>query len=338
MKWTTVAVILIAASLAAPRVAAQSNPVGASEQTEVRALARVPSDAATAFDTATRGDRFSPDMLAAVALFRIPDFAGDEELVVSWEHWPRKGVRNVLVEEPATAAQIRDGALFTLTNGGKALGPGLYKVMLTASAGRSEHKKDNVKVTTSGTMYRALVFTVGKTEVAAATDAVVDRSDLRAQTFGSIAFAVPQKCLVSDWSGFSGRLILDPDKANGMFLVTIPAKTEAAAIEAEIRSSVTYSLASRSGGTDFVWNETEIAPLEQTPARTGMRYEGTGERKLLQVVVFRGDVGARKIAFGYFAMRDAKGPGRTDDGTFLDASGNGVPDFDAFARSIKAAR
>jgi len=132
--------------------------------------------------------------------------------------------------------------------------------------------------------------------------------------------------------------MLDPDKSNGMFVVTVPAKKDAATIEADIRSRLTHTLASHNGGTDFTWKEADVAPLEQSPAKSGTRYEGTGERKLLQVVVFHASVAGKNLMFGYFAMREAKGAGRSDDGTFLDDAAGGMPEFDAFARSIKPAR
>jgi hypothetical protein len=85
--------------------------------------------------------------------------------------------------------------------------------------------------------------------------------------------------------------------------------------------------------TPVTWTEAPLLPHKGVENESGTLYSASDDKMEIQLAAYTRNVGGTKVAYGYYAMRH-KGKAKKDDAILLDASGNGVKEFDAFCESI----
>lgn len=148
-----------------------------------------------------------------------------------------------------------------------------------------------------------------------------------------IEFFAPSGYMPMKFSDYKGLLMLDPDRAAGLFLVQL---ADGAAAETErgvVREKIARMFASADKPAS--WKTARLAPHRSRPTEVGeIATASVGETEV-QVTTILWPQGTGAVIYGYFAMRHTAKPAK-DDGRFLDADGKGVDKFDELRNSIKS--
>src|ERR1044072_1500340 len=130
----------------------------------------------------------------------------------------------------------------------------------------------------------------------------------------------------------AGKLLLNPKRPGGMFIV-YPKAEEGPEVLPDLLKSMVADMFFHDHKAQVSWTTTTLPAHKGIDSESGTLYSASDEKMEIQLAVYDRTLGATRILYGYYGMSH-KGKKEKDDAPFMDASGNGVEDFDKFWRSI----
>jgi hypothetical protein len=129
-----------------------------------------------------------------------------------------------------------------------------------------------------------------------------------------------------------GKLLLNAKRPGGMFIV-YPKAGEGPEVLPDLLKTMVVGMFFHDDKAQVSWTTTTLPAHKGIDNESGTLYAASNEQMEIQLAVYDRTLGGTRILYGYYGMRH-KGKKEKDDAPFMDASGNGVDDFDKFWRSI----
>ncbi|MBV9959497.1 MAG: hypothetical protein JO360_13815 [Acidobacteria bacterium] len=134
----------------------------------------------------------------------------------------------------------------------------------------------------------------------------------------------------------TGKLLLDPKRPDGMFVVYLNDDETPEAFTEQLKNLIAEMFYHQ---PDFkpTWTASTVPAHTTMSNETGTLWASSDGKMEVQLASYLFTLSGKKIAYGYFAMQHA-GKRHSDDGRFLDSSGGGVKDFEKLWKSIEPSK
>lgn len=129
-----------------------------------------------------------------------------------------------------------------------------------------------------------------------------------------------------------GLMMLSPKKPAGMFVAYTPDNQKSEDFVNQLRNTFAEFFVGVKN-TKFEWKEAALLARDGVTNETGKLLTASAKDKEVQVLAYiRTIAEGRNVIYGYFAMKDAKS--KKNSAEFVDATGKGVKEFDAFRKTV----
>ena len=150
-----------------------------------------------------------------------------------------------------------------------------------------------------------------------------------------VIFKIPDGYMPMDFPEHKGVLMLHPRKPAGMFVI-YPKDDQKAEDLINIVRPVLAKMFIHDDKTELVWNEAPLPAHHDVPNETGKLLLTSEGKMEVQIAAYMRKIEGQEVVYGHFAMRDSSG--KKQSAEFVDASGDGVKDFDKFWKTIGAGK
>lgn len=156
-----------------------------------------------------------------------------------------------------------------------------------------------------------------------------------------IIFKVPKGYMGAEYPEHkTGRILLDPKRPAGMFVVYLKDDETPEAFTEELKKMIGemfYHTPDSESDFKPTWTASSVPALTTMSDETGTLFTSSDGKMQVQLASYIFTLSEKKVAYGYFAMQHVE-KRRGDDGRFLDSSGGGVKDFEKLWKSIQPAK
>ncbi|MDT4966147.1 MAG: hypothetical protein QOJ64_884 [Acidobacteriota bacterium] len=148
---------------------------------------------------------------------------------------------------------------------------------------------------------------------------------------GDAVFKIPKGYMATDKSEIGPMLMLNPKKPAAMFVAYPKQEETVEAFRLRLRTFAAGMFFHENNGA-IIWDVKKLEPHAGDGDGTADIAFATQGGLEVEVVIYERRGGVRPFVYGYFAMRDR--PSKKNSATFIDATGNGVKEFDELWKSF----
>lgn len=152
-----------------------------------------------------------------------------------------------------------------------------------------------------------------------------------------VVFKIPDGFLPADIPpNKKGLMMLDPKKPAGIFVANTPDNQKSEVFITELRKTFAGMFV-HDDAAQFEWKESALPAHDGTNNETGKLMTTSFKDTEVQVAVYTRTIAENQdVVYGYFAMKNSKS--KKDGAKFVDATGNGVKEFEKFWKTVEVGK
>jgi copper(I)-binding protein len=150
-----------------------------------------------------------------------------------------------------------------------------------------------------------------------------------------VIFKIPDGYMPMDFPEQKGVLMLHPKKPAGMFVI-YPKPDQKSDELINIVRPVLAKMFIHDSKAELVWTEAPLPAHRDVTDESGKLMLTSADKMEVQIAVYTRHIEGEEVVYGHFAMRNSSD--KKQSAEFVDASGDGVKDFDKLWKTIIAGK